>query len=222
MMKSNWKPILFLIIALSIASLIKTNFNYKKGRIHPPPTGLENVHFDFNEIIADSLWLTYIQQAWNCQNEKLCYPNWGFRVLDEVTLLSPRFKNPYIHGATMLSVLLDDRYGAKVIFDRGLIEYPDDWLLNYRAGYHYLVELNNNEKAADLLNHASIHGAPHWTKSLAARLYEKSGNLEISEALIISLIASSNSPEWKESLQKRLKDVQIKKRKLDESKIKSF
>ncbi len=100
--------------------------------------------------------------------------------------------------------MLDDDYGAKVIFDRGLEAYPDDWVINYRAGYHYLIELGEDQRAADLLNQAADNGAPFWTKSLAARLYERSGSFEVSEALIASMIASTTSIEWKRSLNERL------------------
>lgn len=205
-------PLILILICLGVSALIKQHLSHKPAKILPPPQGLENIHFGFSEVLSDSLWLTYIQHVWNCQHKKLCYENWGYRVLDGITLLSPEFKSPYIHGATMLSVLLDDDFGAKEIFDRGLIQYPEDWLLNYRAGYHYLVELNNDTRAADLLSKASENGAPYWTKSLAARLYERSGNLEISEALILSLLATNTSPEWQQSLKERLKDIQRKKR----------
>ncbi len=186
-------------------------FETKNVKILPPPQGMEFAHFGFNESISDLLWLGYIQNLWNCHKDKTCHKNWGFRVLDEASILAPKFKSLYTYGATGLSVLLDDDYGAKVIFDRGLTEYPSDWVINYRAGYHYLIELNDDQRAAYLFDQAGDFGAPLWTKSLAAKLYERSGQLEVSEQVLESMIQSSPDNSWKESLEIRLKGLRQKK-----------
>lgn len=192
--------------------MLKQFISKQDEKVLPPPEGMAYAHFGFNEVMADLLWLRYIQDSWNCYSKKLCYKDWGYKMLDQSSQLAPKFKSLYIWGATSLSILLDDDYGAKEIFDRGLENYPNDWLLNYRAGYHYLIELNDNENAARLLTTSSEHGAPFWTKSLAARLYERSGKLEVSEKLIESMIFTTSSEEWKSSLKLRLAEIQKKKK----------
>lgn len=202
------------MIGLGLSLSIKMKLSFKDNRILPPPQGLEFVHFGFNDIFSDVLWLGFVQEAWNCQQSNLCHKNWGYRVLDETTLLAPKFKSPYTYGATILSVLIDDDYGAKVIFDRGLESFPNDWVLNYRAGYHYLIELEDPKKAADLFTKAGDNGAPFWTKSLAARLYERVGDLNVSEFVIQSMIDSSSDSYMQEGLKARLLEIQKKKLKL--------
>lgn len=200
-----------LVFSFTCTLILRNHILNSESKVLPPPQGMEFAHFGFNEVLSDFLWLTYIQEVWNCHQNKKCYQNWGFRVLDEATVLAPKFKSLYTHGATGLSILLDDDYGAKEIFDRGLLEYPTDWLLNYRAGYHYLIELGDDRKAARLLAVAGDYGAPFWAKSLAARLYERSGNLDVSEALIQSMMASTTDEEWRKNLELRLVEVQKKK-----------
>ncbi len=211
MRNSTYIAIISLSVAFSITLILRYNLNKTEERILPPPNGMEYIHMGFNETISDILWLNYIQNLWNCHKEGRCHKNWGYRVLDEATVLTPRFKSLYTHGATGLSVLLDDDYGAKIIYDRGLLEYPKDWVLNYRAGYHYLIELNEDERAASLFDAAGDYGAPIWTKSLAAKLYERSGNLEVSEFVLQSMIASSPDNAWTDSLKKRLTELRQKK-----------
>ena len=199
------------ILALSFGGTIwlKSSLKETREKVLPPPEGLFLVHFGFNEVFSDLLWLTYIQQSWDCYQEKLCYQDWGYRVLDQASRLAPRFKALYVWGATGLSIMLDDDYGAKVIFDRGLEQYPEDWVLNYRAGYHYMIELGDSKTAARLMNVASENGAPFWTKSLAARLYKKSGEYETSRQLIQSMIANSTDHVWKDQLQVRLEKLKV-------------
>ena len=200
-----------LVLSFGATALLKSSLGETREKVLPPPEGLILVHFGFNEIISDLLWLTYIQHSWDCYKAKLCYQDWGYRVLDQASQLAPRFKALYVWGATGLSIMLDDDYGAKVIFDRGLEQYPKDWVLNYRAGYHYMIELEDNKTAARLLNVSSENGAPFWTKSLAARLYERSGEFESSRQLIQSMIASSTDDSWKAKLQERLAKLENKR-----------
>lgn len=209
-MTSNSISVMAILFSALFTYLLRVNIQSQSTKILPPPQGMEYAHFGFNESISDLLWLGYVQNLWNCHQDKTCHKNWGFRVLDEASVLAPKFKALYTHGATGLSVLLDDDYGAKVIYDRGLSEYPDDWVLNYRAGYHYLIELQDDNKAASLFNTAGDHGAPLWTKSLAAKLYERTGQFEVSEFVLESMIASSPDNSWTESLKNRLKELRIK------------
>jgi hypothetical protein len=178
----------------------------------PPPEHIELMHFGFASSVADSLWLRWIQDADTCYSyfgpveklevgkavsatkdnplynprHKICDSSWGFKMLDAVTKLDPLFKMPYMAGAMALSVLVEDYKGASVIFERGLEAYPDDWQLNYRAAYHFLFDVSDMAKAARLLEQASDRGGPVWLKSLAARLYSKTGQLELG---LVTLLA---------------------------------
>lgn len=109
----------------------------------------------------------------------VCDEGWSYLILDAITNLAPKFKSPYKLGAPTLSVILEDHMGAKKIFDKGIIQYPDDWSLLYRAAYHYLFELRDLERAAVLLKSAADKGAPDWVNSLAARIYSATGQLEL-------------------------------------------
>src|SRR5262249_50094268 len=108
-----------------------------------------------------------------------CDSSWGFKMLDAVTKLDPKFLMPYLAGTMTLSVLVEDYDGASKIFERGLQVYPDDWKLNYRAAYHFLFDKQDLKRAAELLSHSADVGGPFWLRSLAARLYDKIGQLEL-------------------------------------------
>lgn len=185
-------------IVVSQSNLIVKEEKY----LNPPPELVEHFHFGFADSVADSLWLRWIQDSDYCQTylspvqvvdppiapqdsllanprHRICDNSWSFKMLDAVTKLSPKFEMPYLTGAVSLSVLVEDYEGATVIFDRAINNFPDDWRMLYRASYHFLYDKNDLPKAADLLIRAGRTGGPVWLPSLAARLYDREGQLEL-------------------------------------------
>ena len=171
--------------------------------LFPPPENIERLSFGFKEVMADTFWLRWIQDADNCQTylqpvvelepdaksvkqdrffdprHRNCDTSWSFKMLDAVTKLDPKFSIPYVAGGTSLSVLTEDYAGATILFDRGIANYPDDWNLAFRAAYHFMIGMHDQAKAAALLNHAAEHGAPPWVNALASRLFAEAGQLEL-------------------------------------------
>jgi hypothetical protein len=166
----------------------------------PPPEHMELFSFGFNDSVADSLWLRWIQDGDTCQTysgaenpnpiqgqtgefanprHKVCDNSWAFKMLDQITRVAPKFNMPYQAGAITLSVLVEDYDGAKIIFDRGIAQFPNDWHLLYKASYHYLYDRHDLTRAAELMVQAQKAGAPPFLTLLAARLYTKSGQAEI-------------------------------------------
>lgn len=201
--------ILFFLATFVVNPKVGSDENYK---VLPPPDGVEYTHFGFRNAFADLLWLQFIQRSWDCSkykdpNGQHCPHRWGYRTLKASSILDSRFMAIYLFGATKLTVLLDDHEGAADLYDMGLSYYPNDWKLNYNASYIYIEELKDNERAAFLLNRASENGAPEWTRSLASRLYKKSGKLELSFRLLKSLYEDVEAENWKAELEKRLQEL---------------
>ncbi len=144
---------------------------------------------------------------------KICEKSWGFKMLDAVTRLDPRFLMPYLTGAVTLSVLVEDYSGATVSFNRGLEDYPDDWSLAYRAAYHFLYDLQDLTRAASLLNRAADLGGPVWLKSLASRIYSRDGQFALGISTLEAFAANVTDPEAKKTVQKRIAELREKFRK---------
>lgn len=207
-MQQKFSPIVALafLVTFGLAALLTVRFQAVKTAdrfVIPPPEYIEYFHFGFNESMADSFWLRWVQDVDLCMTYggkakaaapipedqrdpllytpryKMCDNSWGFKMLDTITKLAPRFMMPYIAGATTLSVLIEDYEGASVIFDRGLKVYPEDWTLSYRAAYHFTYDRGDVAKAAILLERAASLGGPIWLKSLASRMYTRAGQVEL-------------------------------------------
>lgn len=171
-----------------------------------PPAGAERFSFGYSETIADLLWIRSIQDFDFCDkfiSKNQCKNNsWLFRMLDAVTNFSPYFRMPYAVGGLALTVIISDIDGATKIFDKGVKAFPRDWPILYRAAYHYLYEVKDKKRAAELLIQAGQNGAPPWVFTLAGRLYSDSGHTELAEALLQEMINTEQDPH----LIKRLRD----------------
>ncbi|MFM6926923.1 MAG: hypothetical protein ACKOX6_00575, partial [Bdellovibrio sp.] len=130
-----------------------------------------------------------------------------YKMLDSITNLSPHFRMPYATGGLALSVIISDIEGATKIFDKGAQAFSHDWPILYRAAYHYLYEVNDKKRAAELLIQAGKNGAPQWVFTLAGRLYSDSGNLDLAKALLQEMKNSKQDPTLIERLEKKIESM---------------
>lgn len=218
------KLFLFLMGSMFIALGYRTPMEIKNTLLIPPPPHIEHFTLGFNEVLSDMLWIRVVQSLDYCETadkeknfakeegdivhqvSSLCHKGWVFHMLDAITDLTPRFRLPYIVGGTTLSVLVDDREGAKLIFDKGLKVFSEDWGLAYRAAYHYLYELKRPQRAAELLLIAHRNGGPEWLPLLASRLYSKAGQKILGISILQDLLQKGNlSERVKKRAEKKLK-----------------
>jgi tetratricopeptide (TPR) repeat protein len=198
----------------------------KVGEFIAPPAEISHMSFGYPEMLADFLWIRVVQDFGYCESRdgikskneyeysrvikhdatKFCHKSWVYQMLDRITDLDPKFHLAFQAGGTMLSLLVNDREGAQALFNKGLRIYPDDWNMNYRAGYHQLFEMKNEAKAAQYFLKASQNGAPAWLAQLAARLYTKQGKAEIGKVILEDF--KKNNPDMAESA--RFKELSAK------------
>lgn len=193
-------PIFFSILGVGLFvfalffSIQKIQVNHKitQEKIYvPPPKGLTHFVFGYGPLVADLLWIRSLQDFATCENKEKgepCRNAWLFQMLDRVTDFDPKFRLVYLFGATSLSLWVEDDEGAAALFEKGIVNYPDDWIIPYRGAYHYIYEMKNEVRAAELLKMAGRNGAPNWTFALATRLYTDAGRRDLGEALIQELI----------------------------------
>lgn len=177
-----------------------------KSEFLTPPQGIEHFSFGYAETTADVLWIRSVQDFDFCEKkifENYCVnSSWLYKMLEAITNLSPQFRMPYASGALALTVIISDVDGATKIFDKGVKAFPKDWPILYRAAYHYLYEVKDKKRAAELLVQAGQNGAPPWVFNLAGRLYTDEGSAELAEAVLQEMIETEQDP----SFIKRLKD----------------
>jgi tetratricopeptide (TPR) repeat protein len=191
-------------------------------RFYAPPKELRYFALGESLTVSDSLWLRVIQDFDYCEGKarhQACRDGWVYHMIDLVTDLDSHFHMPYIMGATILSVLVDDVDGAAKIFAKGLAVYPTDWSLAYRAGSHAMTEEKNPEKAARYFRQAAQNGAPFWVNSLAARMYTKAGERQIARQMLQQVHDEVKDEKQRQFLELRMKQMDEEDRALglDES-----
>src|SRR5207237_10277851 len=101
------------------------------------------------------------------------------------------------------------RDGAKLIYDKALVRFPDDWNLSYQAAYHYLFEMQDSRKAADLLVKASESPrAPFFLRGLAARLYALDGQALMGISVLREYLDRNPVGDGAKHARKRLRELE--------------
>lgn len=229
----GWKRLRKIEIPFAIFFILLINFHYQK-KIVPnlvktyvtPPKEIKYFHFGQSMAMADLLWIRWIQNIEQCDAVqespiilgkvqqyplKPCAGGWSGQMLDRITLLDPYFKNAYVLGATVVSVLVEDKIGLDEVFERGIVHFPKDWIIPYRAAYHEMEVMKDNSKAAYYLSIAGRNGAPPWVLALASRLYTKEGAYELAERSLQELLNQPLDEDYRQKIETRLKELQMKK-----------
>lgn len=195
-----------------------------------PLKGMEPFSLGYNEIGSDILWLRLIQDFHYCENSNLpksynsgkglsnaletpvspsrCHLGWVYHMLDSITDLAPRFRQAYRYGATGLAIGVDDREGARRIYEKGLARFPDYWQLAFEASYLYLFEIKEPARAADLLLQANRYGGPPWLPLLAARLYNSDGQVALARSVLQAYLETNPDPVIQKRAYERLKEIE--------------
>lgn len=180
---------------------------FERNLIAPPPA-VKSLHFGFNEVIADILWIRTLQDFDYCESkisEKTCKGNsWLYQMLDTCLTLSPHFHLAAVNGGVALSVLVSDFVGATKFFDLAVSAFPNDWQVLYYAAYHAMREDKNNEKAAGYLIRAARNGGKDWFFNLAVTLYTEAGQQEFGRRVYESLKDSDFEPGFLRRMEKKL------------------
>lgn len=184
-----------------------SRFQVQRQLIAPPPY-IEHLSFGYREVVADIMWIRALQDFDYCDQqiaENVCRNNsWLYQMLESITNLSPHFRIPYAAGSLALTVILTDVEGATKIFEKGIAQFPNDWPMLYRAAYHYLYEVGDKNRAAELLIRAGKSGAPPFVFALAGRLYSDTGKRELAESMLEQMIREKQDPELIERLRKKI------------------
>ena len=203
---------------------------YRKPYYFAPPDVIRHFAFGYNDVYADLLWVRYIQDADYCNFQKgtpvydgktkyQCHKGWAFHMVQAITELAPRFKSAYTLSSTIMGVLMGDKEGTRIIVDKAVKMFPEDWEVFFHAGNHYLIELQENEQAAEYLLTAAKKGGPVWLYSLAAKIYTKEGQLDVAEQFLKKIIQDNPNSAYRKSFDIRLKEIKDKRNEVSTSNI---
>ena len=228
----------FLLLTSSIITITYYNDlddqTIKPKRLIPPAPELADFHLGYRQILADSYWLRLLQDFAYCSENEVrfedtispegrrmgpnrkysCYKGWSYHMLDIILSLAPRFHYAAHMGPLSLSVVTDDIPGATEVFKIATKLFPNDWVIQYQAGYHFFLELEDYETAIQYFEKSLLLGAPRWLPLLISKLQTKAGQRLLAESTLRNYIQSVEDNETlKQRALKKLNSLQQENKK---------
>jgi len=154
-------------------------------------------------LITDLLWIETLIESDLEHYRKNDLNNWMYLRFDAITVLDPLFYENYLYGGQFLSIVKDDLQGASRIYEKGIIHYPDDYHLNYSAGFNYYYEIGDLKRGLVLLDKVKFHPkAPTFLPSIVNKLkFEVTNDL----GLAFELVSHHYQTTVDEHLKQRMK-----------------
>ena len=191
------------------------NLNYEKPSIELTKQDTA-INFDKNlltylsmgnkRLITDMIWIQTLLESDNERFKKKDTNNWMFLRFDTIAELDPHFYENYKYGGQFLSVIKDDLEGASIIFEKGLMKYPEDFWLRYYAGLMYYFEMDDSKRGLQHLEKVQHHPmAPSFIPSIINKLkFDLDQDLEIIYRMVEHNFNSTQDKFLKERLAKDL------------------
>jgi hypothetical protein len=152
------------------------------------------ISFGYPHLLSNLLWLHFLQNTVT-QKVPRGETSWIYYDLNAILDLDPYFLPAVHQGGIFLSIVTEDKEGARLLFEKGTRLFPYDWRTRAYLGYHYDWELGNQEKAKESYRiGASLPGAPFLLGLLAARFTAKQNSMKAGIALLDTLIEQTKDP----------------------------
>lgn len=186
---------------------IEAPSSLRRQRAEVHARSIRHLQLGFGTSLADLLWIRFLQAH---SHEPIGHGDvsWEFVQLDTITALDPRFTRAYEYGSILLSILREDRLGARLMLEKWVKRLPNRWRPTYLLGFHLYSELGQYAEASKyILRAAALPGAPYWLSALGVRLLSESGALRQALQLTADLYAATGDERTQERLIRRARSL---------------
>lgn len=180
------------------------------------PSGkfLKGAALSYDEIVADLLWIKAIGYFGKHAQTARDY-TWLYHILDITTTLDPFSPTPYEFGGIVLGTELGDVDKSLAILKKGMANVPKHhkryWYLPFFSAFNYMFYKGDNLTAAKFLEEATrFPQRPDYLPLLVSRLYANTDDPTLAIPFLEEMIENVSTPEMKEKLELRIKQIQIK------------
>ncbi|MBW2494216.1 MAG: hypothetical protein JRE43_05650 [Deltaproteobacteria bacterium] len=232
MHSADWRKRGYLRVGLLLIAIATTGFAHSRfetrsrvelGQLQVPSADYVKLwSLGFDAAVADYFWLRAIgvvgaeQGAVEEQGEVLA------DLIDLVTTVDPWVSHPYRFAAVWLTLDRGMVERGNRLLERAISYHPLDWRNRYHLGFNHFYYLDEQLRAADLLEGAiGLEGAPDYLAPLVARLRSREGGLQVAAAFLVQMIESAEDEYKKAEYLKALDEIQIEERArfLDEARV---
>jgi tetratricopeptide (TPR) repeat protein len=178
---------------LLFACILNTTFEKPRLEISKQETAI-NIQTTFlqalsaghKRLITDLLWVQTLLESDMEHYKGKDLNNWLFIRFNTISVLDPKFYENYLYGGQFLNVVKDDLEGAKIMYEKGIKQFPEDYNLNFQAGFLYYFEAGEFKRGLELLSKVENHPkSPRYLSSIINKLrLEVTGDLEAVFSLV--------------------------------------
>ncbi|MEB3328568.1 MAG: hypothetical protein VKQ33_04990 [Candidatus Sericytochromatia bacterium] len=184
----------------------RTPFDARLGT--PPTRVLLGVASGFENLLADGLYLQFVQHFGRCLAQRRAIDEaWPW--LEHLTRLDPGFEGAYALGSMALGDA-GDMPALERLWDRATAHRPRSWGVAYEAGMHLFLFGSGPAQYRRAARHfhqaASLPGAPRQAHEMEARMYQVTGQRELAIALWRQTLRSSPSAEARQVAARTLRE----------------
>jgi tetratricopeptide (TPR) repeat protein len=205
-------------VAIACATLLahgqmNTSSAASSGRLRVPnPDRARVFTLGFEPLIADYYWIQALQIA----GDRKPPPDANrtiFEIVDFVTELDPWVDHPYRFAALWLIESPEEVRQANHLLQRGIAYHPDEWRNRFYLGYNLFFFLEENARAADVLERAIVlPGAPDYLGAFVTRLRASSDSLDTAALFLQKLIAQAEDEYTKAEYLKAHDEIETERR----------
>jgi hypothetical protein len=154
-------------------------------------------------LLSDIFWIQTMLESDMEKYKNRDLGNWLYLRFLTISILDENFYENYQYGGMYLSIIKDDLEGAADIYDRGLLIFPNDFKLNYQAGFNSYIEMGNYEKGLNYLKKIENHpDTPEIVKFIIKKLeFETNHDFDTILIFLKTSLASTKSPHLINKLQ---------------------
>lgn len=196
-----------------------TDYFKKKNTFLTLPSGktLKILSCGNYELTADLLYIWSIQffSNYNLLNSK----NFIEDIYNLITDISPRYKDPYLMGSTIMAIEMGEVEMAVRLLQKGSKNMKDEWIFDFESGYYASKYLKDYKLTEIYYKKASEKkSAPEFISRMLFHSIYMQGKLEESRELWQNVLKKAESEIERRSANLHLYQIKFE---LDKKKIKS-
>jgi len=163
----------------------------------------------YRELLADVVYL------WSIQYYSSYDAGDRYKYLDHVysnviTELDPRYEDPYLIGALIMTMEAGDLEMGLRLLDKGIAANPSDWLLAFEAGFYCYDTLHDYPRAARYFERAmKVPGVHPLVARLRAEMYDRSGDRRASWKYWLEICQSGSDEYTRQVACRHVHDLKI-------------
>jgi len=212
-----WKIAAFCLAAATtgfVHAQMNTSTVAESGKLLvPDPERARVSSLGFGPVLADFYWIQVLGIVGAELGEVERHADLIADAIELVTALDPWVDHPYRFAAVWLTRDPDDVRRANALMRRAIAYHPRDWRNRFYLGYNHFFYLEENLRAADVLEPAvGMPGAPLYLGAFVTRLRAEGGSLETAELYLRELIRAAPDEYARAEYLKAYDEVETERR----------